>query len=134
MVSPSGGPVVFRRVALFSMLFLSLIMRPWVLYMRVLRVAPRALADDVRVAVVSTIPERSLRLFCAAYEATLASIDALGPRPSPSKSLIYSSSPWLGLGFGRISGGRWVVLFLFLLIPVIWGLTLTWAGRAVALL
>ena len=70
------------------MLFISLMLRPWILYMKRLSCVPRVLADDL--LVMSLSPK--LDVFIEGYEATHIYLADMGAKVAPNKSYTFSSS------------------------------------------
>ena len=76
---PQGDP--------FSMMVVSLLLRPWILQMRMCAVYPRVLADDLQL--IST-GNKHLEHFEFAFNKTHEHLFDMGARLAPNKSVIFS--------------------------------------------
>jgi hypothetical protein len=72
----------------WSMTIVALIMRAWILQMRVLGALPRVLADDLT---VKAYGDQHFALFKVAYNETIAHVTAMGGKAAPDKAWTFSS-------------------------------------------
>ena len=78
---PQGDPM--------SMMVTSLLLRPWVMQMKSLKVKPRILADDLQLMCTG---EGHLDTFTTAFDATHQHLEDMGAKLAPKKSITWSSS------------------------------------------
>ena len=78
---PQGCPL--------SMLFVSLLLRPWLVMVAQMGVQPRALADDL--LIVATGPDSLVR-FANAFQASVDHLIALGGNIANKKSTVFSNN------------------------------------------
>ena len=80
----------------FSMVFLALILRPWILLQRAMGTIPRTMADDTRFFVFAYSIEAVALIFRPAFEMTAMYIQDLGSVLSFRKCASYASGPSSG--------------------------------------
>ena len=78
---PQGDP--------FSMMITSLLLRPWVMQMKTIKVIPRILADDLQ---LMTTGRRHLGRFVRGFNTTHQHLEDMGARLAPKKSVAWSST------------------------------------------
>eukprot|EP00973_Karenia_brevis_P063924 8885441-Karenia_brevis.AAC.1 len=72
----------------FSMVFVSLFLRSWIVQMISLGATPRTLADDL---LLTTSGGRALHTFVSGFNATITHLQDLGGALAPSKSKLFST-------------------------------------------
>ena len=73
----------------FSMMFVALLMRPWIIMMRNANVFATLLADDV---LIISVGSRMVGRFAKALDRTHEYLMDMGSRVAPSKSYTFSNS------------------------------------------
>ena len=85
---PHRHPCGIPQGCLFSMIFVALLLRAWLVQMRSFQVTARALADDLLVFATGS---QALSKFAAAFQTTLQHMLDLGGRVSAPKSKLFAS-------------------------------------------
>ena len=87
----------------WSMMFLSLILRPWLLQQRQFGLHPRILADDM---LITAEGDNHLATFVHGFDATFVYLSDIGAKAAPSKSYTFLQTPRRETGYVITSGNR----------------------------